>query len=757
MPAVYLIGAPKDDSRSTFLALALSYRPTSRVSWLFPSAVFLSAALLFLVEPMFARMVLPKLGGAPAVWNTCVAFYQTLLLAGYAYAHLLANRLGVRTQIGVHLAIMALAALSMPVGVDATWTVDAAEHPSLTVIRWLVRGLGLPFFVLSASGPLFQHWFALRHGAASNPYRLYAASNAGSLLALLAYPAVIEPLLRLRAQTQLWTWGYAALVLAAAWCGATAWHATPIPRRPRGDAPSDSGLSWVARLRWVGLALVPSSLMLSVTTFISTDIAAIPLLWVVPLAIYLATLIVAFADRGVSLHTTTRVLLPIAIITIVALVVSERVVPVRIAIAAHMGAFALAAWGCHQQLAALRPAVAHLTEFYLWMSAGGALGGAFNTFLAPALFKTPLEYPLVAIAACGLFIAPRPEPSTATARLRAIALTVAPALLIVVLSPLSHRVGWDFLPESTPTRLALVAAPAFVLAIALRTSPLRLGVALALAMLASAWVHIDDRITLHTERTFFGIHRVTDVGFTRVLMSGTTNHGSQAISAALRCEPLSYYTRSGPVGQLFTHLQPRHPGLRLGVVGLGTASMATYTRPTDALTFFEINPAVERLARHPSYFTYLRDCAPQASVVLGDARLSLEQVPDAAYDVLMVDAFSSDAIPVHLMTTEAVALYFEKLTPTGILILHISNRYLDLAPVIAAIAQAQGLTAAIQHFKPDAHEDTWKSTASTWVIAARQRSELQGLLATGRWEEPAGRPGPLWTDDYSNVVRILKR
>ena len=636
----------------------------------------------------------------------------------------------------------------------------------------------------------FQQWFALSRGAGSNPYRLYAASNAGSLLALLAYPVAIEPTLRLRAQSLLWAAGYAALAFIAVGCGLAAWNAQSADPRATGSShgygsarhTGGSGpvaipshpvrIPWSTRVRWLGFAFVPSSLMLSVTTFVSTDIAAIPLLWVVPLALYLVTLIFAFADRGAFQGTPSgppmatrwleaEWLFPAALIGIVGLIVADEVIPARVAIPAHMAVFVFAAWACHRRLAALGPDPTHLTRFYLWVAAGGALGGAFNTFVAPALFETPLEYPIVALLACLLFARKTAWPPVAVKRWRfvltTIVITMAPALSILVLSPLIHRLGWSFLPDSTPTRSTIAAAPAFLLAISLRKRPVRLGAALALLMIAAAWVRIESRVTLHVERSFFGIHRVTDTGFTRVLLSGTTNHGAQAVNPALRCEPLSYYSRGGPVGQVFASLQARQPRLRSGVVGLGTASMAAYVRPGDQMTFFEINPAVERIARHPDYFTYLRDCAPAALVVLGDARLSLERVPDHAYDVLVLDAFSSDAIPVHLMTTEAVALYFRKLATNGLLALHISNRYLDLAPVIAAVVQSRGLVGATEHHKPDPGAYAWQSSESTWVVVARERADLLPLLRSGLWQEPVAVPGPLWTDDYSNVVRIIKR
>jgi hypothetical protein len=726
------------------------------VSLVFPVAVFLSAALLFLVEPMFARMVLPKLGGAPAVWNTCVAFYQTLLLAGYAYAHVLSTRLYLRIQVAVHLTLILAAGLVLPIGIEPTWAPGPLENPGLVVVRLLLVSLGLPFFTLAASGPLLQQWFAWRYGATRNPYRLYAASNAGSLLALVAYPSAVEPLVGLREQSLFWTAGFAALLLLAAACGVATWTAAP-GRRPRAQAASgDDAPSWTMRLRWLGLAFVPSSLMLSVTTFISTDLAAIPLLWVVPLALYLATLIAAFADRQIVSRATTDRLFPIALLAVVALLVAERVIPVSFAIVSHMGVFLLAAWACHMRLASIRPGISRLTQFYLWIAAGGALGGVFNTFLAPALFVTPIEYPVVAIVACVLFADDLTWPQTLAARARVVVTAAAPAFAVLVLTPLSHRLGWEFLPEATVVRSAWAAAPALVLAFWLRRSPLRLGAALALILMAGAWVRIDDRVTLHIERSFFGIYRVTDAGFTHVLMSGTTNHGAQAVNPDLRCEPLSYYSRGGPVGQVMATLQQRLPALRMAVVGLGTASMASYVRPGDTLTFFEINPAVERLARNPEYFTYLRDCAPDARIVLGDARLALEQLPEESFDFVAIDAFSSDAIPVHLMTTEAVALYFRTLTPAGILALHISNRYLDLAPVVAAIVEARGYGAAIQHHRPDPGLEGWRASASTWVVIARDGADLAPAVASGRWREPVATPGPLWTDDYSNVVRIIQ-
>jgi hypothetical protein len=724
---------------------------------LFSLAVFLSAALLFLVEPMFARMLLPKLGGAPAVWNTCVVFYQVLLLAGYAYAHLLSRRLNVRLQVAVHLTLAVAAALALPVSVDAAWTPPPSANPNGAVLRVLLVSLGLPFFVLAASGPLLQQWFLWRHGAARNPYSLYAASNVGSLLALLAYPLALEPLLRLRNQSLLWTTGYGVLLILIASCGFAAWNAKPATRHVDGISTTDgNGHGWLARLQWLALAFAPASLMLSVTTFVSTDIAAVPLLWVVPLALYLVTLVVAFADQQIVPRAVVDSAFPAITIGLITLILADEVVPARLAIVAHMAGFAVVALACHMRMAALRPNATRLTEFYLWIAAGGAFGGAFNTFVAPLVFVTPLEYPLTLVVTSSLFPPFVSWPADIKGQARAVAAIVLPVAALVALTLAIRSLEWELF-QSTRVRYALMGGPALILAYGLRKAPARLALALALALISGPFLRIERSVTLHVQRNFFGVQRVTDEGFERVLMSGTTNHGSQAVDPSLRCEPLTYYSRGGPIGQVFAHVKGRPVPRRVGIVGLGTASLAAYANPGDSWTFFEINPAVDRVARNPSYFTYLRDCAPDARSVLGDARLSLEREADGSFDVIAVDAFSSDAIPVHLMTTEAIGLYFRKLAPGGLLALHISNRYLDLAPVVVSIAKSRELTVLIQHHEPARQEGVPLASRSTWMVVARRSVDVQPLMATRRWDDPVPSSGPLWTDDYSNVVSVIKR
>lgn len=724
---------------------------------LFSIAVFLSAALLFLVEPMFARMLLPKLGGAPAVWNTCVVFYQVMLLAGYTYAHLLSRRLNVRLQVAVHLTLAVGAALVLPVNVASAWTPPPAANPSGAVLRVLLVSLGLPFFVLAASGPLLQQWFLWRHGAARNPYSLYAASNVGSLLALLAYPLALEPLLRLRDQSLLWTAGYGVLLILIAGCGLAARNAAAASHPADGiSTTDDSGHRWLARLQWLALSFAPASLMLSVTTFVSTDIAAVPLLWVVPLALYLVTLVIAFADRQIVPHAIVDAAFPAATIGLVTLILGDEVVSARLAIVSHMAGFAVVALACHMRMAALRPNAARLTEFYLCVAAGGALGGAFNTFVAPLVFVTPLEYPLTLVATCCLFPPFIAWPKDMAGRLSAGVAIVLPALVLATLTVTIRSLEWELF-QSNRVRYALMGGPALVLAYGLRKAPAQLAIALTLALVAGSLLRIERSVTLHVQRNFFGVQRVTDEGFERVLMSGTTNHGSQAVAPSLRCEPLTYYSRGGPIGQVFAAANGQPTPRRVGIVGLGTASLAAYANPGDSWTFFEINPAVDRVARNPSYFTYLRDCAPEARSVLGDARVSLEREADGSFDVIAIDAFSSDAIPVHLMTTEAIGLYFRKLAPGGLLALHISNRYLDLAPVVVSIAKSRELTALIQNHEPTREDGVPQASRSTWMVVARRPADVQPLIATGRWDAPLPPSGPLWTDDYSNVVSVIKR
>jgi hypothetical protein len=746
----------------------------------FSLTALLGALLLFLVEPMFARMVLPLLGGAPAVWNTCLVFYQCALLIGYLYAHGI-GRQPPRLQVVAHVVVLLVAVIALPIAVRGGATPPASANPVGWVLQILVISLGLPFVALSATGPLLQRWFTLvGDPSTGSPYSLFAASNAGSFLALLGYPLLVEPMLRVRVQSAAWAVGYGLFACLMAGCGVLVWRlarqpnrapaasaaptalppasARRTPKSPSADVVADDDpLS--ARLRWLGLAAIPSTLMMSVTTFIATDIASVPLLWMLPLAIYLLTFVLAFAERQFISRAVILGLFPLLVVLVVALVLAPPVFPIPM-IALHLTAFFVLALACHMELAASRPPAESLTEFYLWLSAGGALGGLFNALVAPLIFLTPFEYPLAALSTC-LMLPKRSEAHAAARsqfrRVIGLAATALPVALVVASLWVVQRFNAS-VPDDTFTRYAVIFGPACFSAFFLRGAPLRMGIALGAVVVAGAFVRFDNRVPIHLERSFFGIHRVVFSGRERVLLSGTTNHGAQSIDPALRCEPLTYYSREGPVGQLFEALKSRGAPRSVGVVGLGTASMAAYATAGQAWTFFEINPAVERLARDPDYFTYLKDCAPGARVVIGDARLRLADESDSAMDVIVLDAFSSDSIPVHLMTLEAFELYLRKLAPNGVLAIHVSNRYLELTPVVAATARQAGLTSIVQLHAPGPSElrTSGEISTSRWVLAARASKDFGSLARDPRWDSLEETSGPVWTDDYSNVFKVMR-
>jgi len=727
---------------------------------LFSLTALLGAFLLFLVEPMFARMVLPLLGGAPAAWNTCLVFYQVALLVGYLYAH----KVGIRPrrqQVVLQIVLLTAAAVVLPITVRA-----GGPPPYANPIGWvfwsLLLSLGLPFVVLATTGPLLQRWYAsLGPTAARTVYSLFSASNVGSFLALLGYPFVVEPLLRLRMQSVSWTIGFGAYALMMAACGMTMLRgaanepAVPVPVPASGPRQEPAG----RRLRWLGLAAVPSTLMMSVTTFISTDIASMPLLWVVPLALYLLTFVIAFSDRQWIGARLLEWLFANSVVIIIALVIAPPVYPLAL-IVAHLVCFLIVALACHTALAASRPPAESLTEFYLWLSAGGALGGLFNVLVAPFIFVNPVEYPLAAVSACLLLPDALSCVNSGRSRVRQVrllVLTALPVLLVALIALIVQRYDAQ-LSKSPFFRFVVIFGPASLAAFSLRRSHVRMGVALVTLVAAGTFIRFDNHVTIHLERSFFGVHRVVNSGRAHTLLSGTTSHGAQSTHPALNCEPLTYYSRGGPIGQLMTHVEDEGTRNRFGVVGLGTASMAAYAQRGQSWTFFEINPVVERLARDLDYFTYLRDCGPQSTVVNGDARLMMVRQPDAAFDVLILDAFSSDAIPVHLITLEAMQLYLEKLAPGGIMAVHISNRYLDLAPVVGATARRAGLVSMAQtHFPtPDQANISRDISASVWVLVARTRADFGALGQSGRWSPLDDVDGPVWTDDYSNVAGVLR-
>ena len=727
--------------------------------------IFLSATLLFLVQPMFARMVLPLLGGAPAVWNTAMVFYQAALLAGYAYAHAATAWLGLRRQIALHAVVLLLPLLVLPIGVPRGSTPPGQDNPIPWLLAVLVVAVGLPFFVVSTSAPLLQKWFAATgHRAAADPYFLYAASNLGSMLVLLAYPSLVEPYLRLGQQTRVWAAGYALLVLLTFACAALVWRSLGRPAGPalaggsdgpppEADAPAPTA---GRRLRWVLLSFVPSSLMLGVTTYLSTDIAAIPLLWVIPLAIYLLTFILVFARRPPISHGIMVEILPIVMLPLVLVLASRATGPLALVLPVHPLALFVVAMVCHGELARDRPATRHLTEFYLWMSVGGVLGGIFTALAAPLVFTTVLEYPLTLVLGCLLVRRPKAAPDRPVQRLLDVALPVALALLGAGLVTLVQAGG----PETARGYMGLVFGLLVLVCFAFSRRPIRFGLGIAAVLLAATLYRGEEGRLLYAERSFFGINRVTldDTGRYHFLMHGTTLHGMQALEPARRREPLAYFHRTGPLGQLFAAYDRTRPRESVAVVGLGAGSIGCHAQAGQRWIFYEIDPVVERIARDARYFTFLRDCVPGVPVVLGDARLSLAAAAPGAYDLLILDAYSSDAPPLHLITREALSLYLAKLAPGGVLVFNVSNRHMDFEPVLANLAREAGLTAVVQD-DPVVGDDDYArgKRPSEWVVMARQPVDLAPLAGDPRWRLARGEPGAaIWTDDFAALIQTFK-
>jgi len=730
---------------------------------LYATTVFVSAMLLLIVQPMFARMVLPMLGGSPAVWNTALVFYQATLLGGYAYAHWSTRWLGVRLQAALHVGFLLLPLLVLPIGIPPGWTPPTESNPIPWLLQLLMVSVGLPFLLVSTSSPMLQKWFsATGHPRAADPYMLYVASNCGSLLAILLYPAVIEPHLTLEAQSWFWAAGYALLIACGIGCAFFLWRSPgagtsaanePCASLPAANAPLDA-LTFSRRARWLLLSFAPSSLMLSVTTYISSDLAAVPLLWMIPLALYLLTFILVFARKRLVPDQIWERSLPIALVALIMVLAIRATQPITVLIALHLAAFFLVTMVCHGAIARDRPGTAHLTEFYLWMSFGGVLGGAFNAFVAPQVFTAVAEYPVTLMLACLLGIRVATKHSTPRQYALDLILPFMLGLLVVIVLKLTPWL------ESTSGIWAasLIFGPAVAACFFFSKRPIRFALGIGAILFAASFYHAGQGRLLHAERSFFGIHRVTLDAASQhiVLFHGQTIHGMQSVNPERRREPLTYYHRSGPIGQLFAQCAQalQEP---VAVVGLGAGTLACYGRPGQPWTFYEIDPAVARLANESSYFTYLRDTPAEVSIVLGDARLTLAKAPNQRYGVLVLDAYSSDAIPVHLMTREALRLYLSKLTPDGVLAFHISNLHLNLKPVLANLARDAGLVCmAQQDVSLSEAQRVEGKRASQWVVMARAWSDLAALASDPRWEICEDKsPGAVWTDNFSSILDVL--
>jgi SAM-dependent methyltransferase len=672
---------------------------------LFALTIFASAFLLFLVQPIIAKEILPWFGGSAAVWTTCLVFFQAALLAGYAYADAVARRLTLRHQAMLHGALLVASLLALPIVPGAFWKPGGHENPAALILGLLAVTLGLPYFLLSTTSPLLQAWFARRHPG-RNPYRLFALSNFASLLGLLAYPFAIEPRIPTRMQAHAWSAGYALFV---ALCIATAWRTLRISDdcavAPRLNSEATQGRppAFARQVLWCVLAATSSVLLLSVTTHITQNIAAVPLLWIVPLSIYLLTFILCFESSRLY---PREALLPVAAAALGVMAWCLADSDLTHALELQIGVFCtglfIVCMFCHGELARLKPASRYLTRFYLMVSLGGAVGAALVGILAPLVLPAYFELPLgLIVAACLL--------------------------------------GWQ-----------------------VRTDARVFGVLATIAGIVTIgcaiWRIIDFYdTTIVTARNFYGVLRVQQSGSDdasrhRTLVSGTIMHGLQYLSPRFSRRATSYYTTTSGVGRLLDTLHPRKEPLRVGVIGLGTGTMAAYGTPGDLYRFYDINPAVIAIAKRD--FTYLAQSEARIETPLGDARLTLEREPRSDLDLLVIDAFSSDAIPVHLITSEALGLYARHVKAGGVIAFHVTNRYLDLVPVVDALAAANHLQAVWIH---DEGDDVLASR-SDWVLVSANRA----LLAQPRIADAATpiMPHPdwrLWTDDFNNLFQVLRR
>jgi hypothetical protein len=706
----------------------------------FACAIFLSAALLFVVQPMFTKMVLPRFGGSPSVWSVAMVFFQAVLLLGYAYAHAITRLLPPRIAVPVHIVLLAVATFALPLAIATGWGRPPSEGATGWLLGLFAVSIGLPFFALSANGPLLQAWFARTgHPAAKDPYFLYAASNVGSFLALISYPFAIEPFTLLGEQTNAWSAGFYLLILLIAASGILLLRSPnelPGPAEGAADAPPPS---WRDAAVWVALAAVPSALLIAVTAHISTDVAAAPLLWVVPLALYLVTFVIVFQSRPLLRHDWMLLAQPLAIAGLVAVLAVGVLSHIVLTLSLNILTFFLCAMVCHGELARRRPAPRHLTAFYMWMSAGGMIGGISAGLIAPHVFSWVAEYPLLIVLA----ILCRPGLALPQKRLD-VWLWLAIAVLAVAI--VSVRLVFNYNLGVNAYWVAVIGLLWLAFVLQRYVVPFAALVALTFVV---ANLYGTDGARRASVRSFFGVHKIVESedGMHRILMHGTTEHGAQQVrdengrALTSRPEPLTYYHVDSPLARGIEAVRRRKGGpISVGAVGLGTGSLACYVEQGDSWRFYEIDPAVVQIARDPVRFSYLAQCAPDVPVVLGDARLTLADAPDGAYDVLIIDAFSSDAIPVHLLTQEAMAIYLEKLAPNGVVLVHVSNRHMELASVVVGIAEEN------------------HNFSSLGGGAARADADFGALTAAEDWQVAEADPDQrVWTDDYSNIVGAIVR
>jgi hypothetical protein len=675
---------------------------------LYALTIVVSAFLLFQVQPVIAKIILPWFGGSAAVWTTCLLFFQMVLLLGYLYAHATVRYLKPRMQMLVHGALLLTSAAVLPIYPNPAWKPAGTEDPSLRILGLLAVTVGLPYLLLSTTGPLLQAWYARRYKGAL-PYRLYALSNAGSMFALLSYPVLFEPVFTTRQQAGLWSAAYVVFAALSALTAFRSGTAVAAARMEEGDPPRPGAAQYWT---WMGLAACASVLLLAVTNHMSQNIAAIPFLWILPLSIYLLSFILCFEGSGWYRRTPYLQLAAVALGSMAYAMSSEEVgsLPIRIMLPLFAMGLFTCSMVCHGELARLKPHPRYLTQFYLMVSAGGAMGGILVGLVAPHLFNAFYELPL-GMALC--------------------------AVLVVLVLKQDSSLEW-FRTWRQPAPLVAAA------------------LAIALITYLGMQIQQSERGARVLVRNFYGGLRVRDSGpetrldTVRSLTHGTINHGEEYLNPTRRDLPTTYYGPNTGVGVAIRDKQTHGP-IRVGVIGLGTGTISAYGRAGDYYRFYEINPLVPRLAR--TEFHFVGDSKARVDITMGDARLSLERQPPQNFDVLAVDAFSSDSIPVHLLTRQAMDLYFHHLKPDGILAVHISNRYLDLQPVLRVETRTAGKLARVVDTEDDESQDVF---GATWVLVVSPTAGFSQAILNASTGLNALRKVRLWTDDFSNLYQILK-
>lgn len=769
--------------------------------WTFTVTTFLSALLLFSIQPMFAKMVLPVLGGSPSVWAVAMFFFQGALLVGYCYAHVLIRNVSLKISGLIHLALCVLAFIVLPIRLPEWYGEPPAGEPALWQLGLFTVAVGLPFVAVAANAPLLQAWFARTgHKQSADPYFLYAASNLGSLIALLGYPFVLEPAFGVRALAGLWTLGFAGFAIAIAACYVIVRSVPEAGAAPasRGTfaTSADPSPTWPDRFSWIGLALIPSALLTAFTTHVTTDVASAPLLWVLPLSLYLLTFVIVFRERTLIPRSVLLTLHLLAVAVALIMLAQTRRGDWFLTAPIGMTAFFLSSLVAHRTLYERRPGASHLTEFYLYMSLGGALGGLTAALIAPRLFSEVLEYPilLALTMACrpgafAIFSDPRDPTKPNKEEWLVLWLIMALGFLALYWIPVAFdRIPFTWLFSSQPTiasgaawwinwpidqvrsLLRLLnswggtAAVALLLAIVMllnwRRPPRQFMAAfmmmLAVVLLPSA-VRKGD-----SQRSYFGVYRVSlsADGQWNILIHGTTLHGAQRVRDAdgnpvADITPATYYHPESPmarsVGVARDLAAAENRKVRVGIIGLGTGSMACHAQPGEGWRFYEIDPLMVEIATKSERFTFLENCQPQADIVIGDARLTMAKEADGTFDLIIVDAFSSDAVPVHLMTAEALAMYMSKVRPDGVVLLHISNRYLDLDSILAATRPLVP-GAEMQLIADDGADGSYAQSTSSVALFSREQKVLEAFKAIGTPLVADTRGLRAWTDDYSDIL-----